>query len=312
MADVHNYQIHVRGPVDTRQINAGSPLEMTVIQSDPYATVLSIHTDQSGLVGVVRYLHSQGFELLFAGSESTAIAPTAPTGVSRRRFLRMGCAASAVAGMTLCGIIAAAPDPPPPTLPSFSYGEETMNNRVLIAYATYAGSTTEVAAAIGATLGEHGFSVDVRPARDNPPVDDYQAVIIGSAVQYGALLAEAIAFTTDNRERLSEIPTAAFCVHITNQGHDETSRQNRLAYLDAVRSLIPLVAEGYFAGRFDRRGARLIMPDLLALLMPTMDFRNWEVIRGWAAALPLEPARDVHGFRQDPHTPGISLSTSFM
>jgi hypothetical protein len=35
-----------------------------VIRTDPAATLLEIHADQSGLIGLLRYLHQQGFVLL--------------------------------------------------------------------------------------------------------------------------------------------------------------------------------------------------------------------------------------------------------
>ena len=59
-------------------------------------------------------------------------------------------------------------------------------------------------------------------------------------------------------------------------------KKNRLAYLDAVRPLVKPVAEAFFAGRFDRRGAALLLPRLVARFVPTLDFRNWEKIRAWA------------------------------
>jgi menaquinone-dependent protoporphyrinogen oxidase len=157
-----------------------------------------------------------------------------------------------------------------------------MNNRVLIAYATYAGSTVEVAAAIGETLGTQGFSVDVKPIQDQPSIDHYQAVLIGSAVHRGHWLPEAIDFVKANQPVLSHAPLALFCVHIQNTGNDAASRQRRLAYLSEVRPLVQPVAEGFFAGRFNRRGATLLLPGWLARLVPNIDLRNWETIRAWA------------------------------
>jgi hypothetical protein len=78
---------------------------------------------------------------------------------------------------------------------------------------------------------------------------------------------------------------ALFCVHIQNLADDETSRRNRLAYLDRVRPLVQPVAEGFFAGRFDRRGARLLLPKVVAWMVPTIDLRDWKKIRGWTAGL---------------------------
>jgi hypothetical protein len=56
--------------------------------------------------------------------------------ISRRRFLKTGCITVAAAGLTVCGVSAVAPDPPPIDLSSFTYGEKTMNKRVLVAYAS--------------------------------------------------------------------------------------------------------------------------------------------------------------------------------
>lgn len=208
--------------------------------------------------------------------------PVSPNPISRRRFLKTGCIAVAAVGLTVCGVGVVTPDPPPIDLPSFSYGEKTMNNRVLVAYATYAGSTADVATAIGKTLGDRGFSVDVKPVQEKPPVDGYQAVLIGSAVHNGNCLPEAVDFVKTNQQALGRVPVALFTVHITNLGDDKKSQKNRLAYLDAVRPLIQPVAEVFFAGKFDRRGAALLLPGWLARVVPTLDFRDWKKIRAWA------------------------------
>jgi len=208
--------------------------------------------------------------------------PISPKPISRRRFLKAGCLTGAAVGLTICGASALAPDPSPVQLSSFTYGEVTMSNRILVAYATYAGSTIEVAVAIGETLGARGFSVEVKPIQEKPPVDDYQAVLIGSAIHHGHWLSEAIDFVKANQPALQQVPVALFCVHIQNMGNDEMGRQKRLAYLNEVRPLLQPVNEGFFAGRFNRHGAALLLPGWLARLVPNIDLRNWETIRAWA------------------------------
>jgi len=205
--------------------------------------------------------------------------------ISRRRFLKTGCVTVAAAGLTVCGVSAVAPDPPPIDLSSFTYGEKTMNNRILVAYASATGSTIGVAAAIGETLGAGGFSVDVKPIKEKPQVAGYQAVLIGSAVQNGNWLPEAVDFVKDHQRELNRVPVALFCVQIQNLGEDATSRQNRLAYLDEVRLHLHPVEEAFFAGRFNRRGAALLMPSWLARFVPTIDLRDWKKINAWAADL---------------------------
>jgi hypothetical protein len=64
MNDVCTYLIQLRGQVDEGEINARSPLQMTVVRADPDATLLTVGTDQSGLIGLMRHLHGLGFVLL--------------------------------------------------------------------------------------------------------------------------------------------------------------------------------------------------------------------------------------------------------
>jgi hypothetical protein len=64
MHHVRTYLIRLGGQVKENEINAGSPLHLTVVRADPTTTLLSVGTDQSGLVGLVRHLHGLGFVLL--------------------------------------------------------------------------------------------------------------------------------------------------------------------------------------------------------------------------------------------------------
>jgi len=163
-----------------------------------------------------------------------------------------------------------------------------MATSVLVAYATQFGSTAEIADAIGATLREAGADVDVLSVGEVGQIEAYRAVVVGSAVHRGHLLPEVVAFVQRHQAFLGRVPVALFCVHISSP-----PPRAREAYLDDVRGLVEPVAEGYFTGRFDRRGAALLIPRLLAWLVPPIDRRNWREIRGWASRLgPLLAGRD--------------------
>ena len=164
-------------------------------------------------------------------------------------------------------------------------GENPADNSLLVGYATYAGSTMEVAAAIGEELSQRGFRVDVKPISDSLQLDGYQAVILGSAVQYGAWLPSALKFVQSNQKNLENKRLALFCVHIQNLEDDPESTAARLAYLDTIRSLVHPEAEAFFAGRFDRRGAALLLPKWVAWLMPVMEKRDWSEIRAWGQSV---------------------------
>jgi hypothetical protein len=64
MNDASTYLIQLRGQVDEAEINAMSPQEVTAEKRDAGATQLTVCTDQSGLIGLMRHLHGLGFVFL--------------------------------------------------------------------------------------------------------------------------------------------------------------------------------------------------------------------------------------------------------
>jgi hypothetical protein len=64
MDDTCIYRITIRGQVDPEDINAMSPTHVVVAQVDSAAASITVRTDQSGLVGLIRHLHGRGFVLL--------------------------------------------------------------------------------------------------------------------------------------------------------------------------------------------------------------------------------------------------------
>jgi len=62
--DTYTYRLHLRGQVTEQEINALSPLQMTVENAGADSMLVSVCTDQSGLVGLLRHLHGLGFVFL--------------------------------------------------------------------------------------------------------------------------------------------------------------------------------------------------------------------------------------------------------
>jgi len=162
-----------------------------------------------------------------------------------------------------------------------------MSKRILVVSATRAGSTLEVAQVIGEVLRERGFEVQVKPVKENPPVDGFQAVIVGSAIRMNNWLPEALEFLKKNQTKLSQIPTAVFTCHRLNTGEEAASRAAREAYSAPVRQIVSPQAEAFFSGELDH--AKLNLVDrLLAQAVekstqtPAGDFRDWSRIRAWA------------------------------
>jgi menaquinone-dependent protoporphyrinogen oxidase len=158
--------------------------------------------------------------------------------------------------------------------------------KILVTYATRAGSTAQVAEAIAQTLGAAGTAVDVRPIKNVTHLEGYDAVVIGSAIRMGQWLPEAVEFVKNNQPVLVNLPTAYFLVsgflrHDTPEMHKTVE-----AYLDPVRKILEPKSIGMFAGKMDY--CRLSFLDrTLAKMMKEEegDWRNWDAIGGWARDL---------------------------
>jgi len=159
-----------------------------------------------------------------------------------------------------------------------------MVKRVLVIYASRTGTTAEVAAEIGKAWAARGWAVDVRPAKDDPPLADYQAVVIGSAIRMGRWLTEAVDYVRRHASALGRLPVAVFTVHALNTGDDPPSRAYREAYLDELRPLRQPRVEAFFPGQI--APARLCLFERLTLRVDQSarpkDLRDWGKIQGWA------------------------------
>lgn len=160
--------------------------------------------------------------------------------------------------------------------------------RVLIAYASKAGSTAEVADRMGKILSDHGLTVDVKPISSVRDLNAYQAVILGSAIRVGSVLPEAMKFIQDNQTTLAEVPFSLFIVCMTLEKDTEENRKTVSDYLNPVREVIRPDNEGLFAGVMDLKKLPLIERLMIkAMKAPLGDFRRWDEIDTWTEKLAL-------------------------
>jgi hypothetical protein len=64
MDELHTYRIEIKGRADENDLNTISPLQMTGARVEADSTFFTICTDQSGLIGLLRHLHTRGLMLL--------------------------------------------------------------------------------------------------------------------------------------------------------------------------------------------------------------------------------------------------------
>ena len=82
--------------------------------------------------------------------------------------------------------------------------------RVLVTAASKHGGTAEIAAAIGRALAEHAVDVEVTAIEDTAGVENYGAVVLGSAVYAGHWLESATEFVEDHATQLAGRPVWLF------------------------------------------------------------------------------------------------------
>lgn len=154
-------------------------------------------------------------------------------------------------------------------------------SRVLITYATRAGSTKEVAEYVSRVFAEKQIHADVQPVKAVKSLEGYDGVIVGSAIRAGHLMPEAINFVKRYQGLLHNLPTAYFVVCLTMQEDTPEHRQEVDAYLNPLSAIVQPVSKGLFSGVMD--SAKLGFPwKSLMKNAPQGDFRRWEEIRAWA------------------------------
>ncbi len=167
-----------------------------------------------------------------------------------------------------------------------------MQNRILVTYASRAGSTAEVAEAIGRTLREGGAQVDILPMAKVNDLSAYGAVVAGSAIRGSKWLPEAVQFIQTHRSALAAKRFALFTVCITMaMKNAENYRSGVMGWIAPVRNMVKPLSEGLFAGRLDftklpfNKDTLLLRLSVALGIFPRGDHRDWDAIHTWANGL---------------------------
>ncbi|MBN1439206.1 MAG: hypothetical protein JW929_07340 [Anaerolineales bacterium] len=189
-------------------------------------------------------------------------------------------------------------------------------NRCLVAYATHAGSTAEIARVIGEELARAGYKADVLSVGEVEGLEDYSAAVVGGPMMIGwhreamnfvrrreqelgrmavAYFFPAMSLTQPKEERVGKVP-----VYIDStlpkppRDPSRLSLKERYAtlpnYLAPVLKKTPRilpVSAAFFTGKLDFSVLGPIYGLFVRLIIHAApgDFRNWKAIREWAASL---------------------------
>lgn len=155
--------------------------------------------------------------------------------------------------------------------------------RFLVATASRYGSTTEIGATIAEVLAAAGHDITRSDCEDDVDPADFDAVVIGSAVYAGHWLRPAKTLITTHGDALCSRPVWLF-----SSGPVGDPPKPDEDPVDAEELVATSGARGHevFAGKLDRTALRFTDKAIAsALRAPAGDFRNWETIRSWAAAI---------------------------
>ncbi len=190
-------------------------------------------------------------------------------------------------------------------------------NKILVAYATMAGSTLEVAQAVGEEIAKSGAQVEILPISEVKELKGYDGVVVGGPMIMG-WHRQALGFLKKHRAALQEIPLAVFvmAMSLTKTGEtnvdgvpiyldeelpkppvDETRLSFRERYSRLENYLRPIikatrpakpVSIGVFGGRLEYGRLKwwAVLFVMLVIQAPAGDRRQWETIRSWAGKLP--------------------------
>jgi len=189
--------------------------------------------------------------------------------------------------------------------------------RILVAYATMAGSTGDVARAVGEEIAKSGLQVDVLPLGEVKGLEAYDGVVVGGPMIMGWHRA-ALGFLKKHRGAFQRIPLAVFVMGMSLTQTGETSVGGVPVYVDeklpkppekegrltlreryarlsnyvqpilmATRPVKP-VNVGFFGGRLEYGRLKwwAVLFVMVIIQAQAGDRRNWTAIRSWAAGLP--------------------------
>jgi menaquinone-dependent protoporphyrinogen oxidase len=190
-------------------------------------------------------------------------------------------------------------------------------NKILVTFTTMAGSTAEVARAVGEEIARSGLQVDVLPLSEVKDIAAYSGVVVGGPMIMG-WRRDGLRFLKQHRKDFQHIPLAVFVMAMSLTQTGETSVGDMPVIVDEKLPKPPLKSgslsfrERYarlsnylrpilkatqpakpasiavFGGRMEYGRLKwwAVLFVMLIIQAPAGDRRNWPAIRAWAAGLP--------------------------
>ncbi|MFG1605217.1 flavodoxin domain-containing protein [Actinoplanes sp. NPDC049265] len=171
---------------------------------------------------------------------------------------------------------------------------------VLVAYGSTGGGTAEIAAWIAGQLRAEGLAVHLEPAAEISTVDDYDAVVLGSALYAHGWHVDVRRFVHRFAGRFTDRPVWLFSSGPLDRSAD-TGPVPPIHHAEAALRDLPAREHVTFGGRMttEAHGWLGRVAGQLAREGHAGDFRNPERVRAWASRVAADirsvPGRDIRG-----------------
>ena len=155
--------------------------------------------------------------------------------------------------------------------------------KVLVCAASKYGATSEIAQAVADVLAERGCQVTVLPPEKAGAVEEFDAVVLGSAVYMGQWMKPARELAARSADALATRPVWLFSSGPVGEPAKPADNP-----VDVAKILQATKARDHqiFTGKLVKK--HLSFPDRAmasAIRAQEGDFRNWDDIRAWATSI---------------------------
>jgi len=168
--------------------------------------------------------------------------------------------------------------------------EKGMMN-LLILYASFHGSTAQIAEFMGKSLSNQGISSSVKSIDEHIDFSLYNGIIMGAPIHRGKWMGEAIDFVNTHRLKFENMPFACFytCIAKAKQPPSQKSLKVFESYQATLIKLFPTLPPshiGSFAGMLEYDKCSFFVKLVLWLILRGKDigegdYRDWRAIESW-------------------------------
>ncbi len=156
---------------------------------------------------------------------------------------------------------------------------------ILVAYATTAGSTKEVAETVAEVITSTGHTATAVAVENVESLGGYDAVVLGSSVRAFGLIPKTKRFLRKFKKTIREMPFAIFLVCLVMSQDTPERVSTAMKFARPMIKVKEPVSIGLFGGVMD---ASKLTGYAYGMFKnrPYEDNRNWDNIKTWASELP--------------------------